>query len=299
VTSSSGAVRGISAAALLVASAATAVWLQMVREQRFPQIAAGTQLLYVQSPSAVKRLALSFDAVLADIYWIRLVQYYGGTRLSKAPDKNYDLLYPFLDLTTSLDPQFSVVYRFGAFFLAEPPPGGPGRPDLAERLIRKGMAANPQAWEYPHDMAFLYYRNRDFAKAADWFRRAAAVPGAPDWIAPLSAVTLAAGGQTDASRAVWRNLLASDEAWLRDAARFRLQQLDTIDFIGGVQKVVDAHTAAQGRPPAGWEMLIRGGILRGVPTDAAGRPLRLDPNSGHVTIDPASPLAPLPTDKAP
>ena len=47
--------------------------------------------------------------------------------------RTYALLYPLLDLTTTLDPYFSIAYRFGAIFLGEPYPGGPGRPDLADR----------------------------------------------------------------------------------------------------------------------------------------------------------------------
>ena len=48
-----------------------------------------------------------------------------------------------LDLTTTLDPLFNVAYRFGAIFLAEPYPGGAGRPDLAIALLEKGLQARP------------------------------------------------------------------------------------------------------------------------------------------------------------
>jgi hypothetical protein len=38
------------------------------------------------------------------------------------------------------------------------------------------MAANPERWEYPYDIGFVYYRNREYSKAAEWFRKAAGVP---------------------------------------------------------------------------------------------------------------------------
>ena len=38
----------------------------------------------------------------------------------------YQLLYPLLDITTTLDPHFNIAYRFGAIFLSEPYPGGAG-----------------------------------------------------------------------------------------------------------------------------------------------------------------------------
>src|SRR5262245_61717145 len=73
------------------------VGLQMARERRFPAAEPAQQILYVSSPAALKRMALSFDALLADLYWIRAIQYYGGARLSDRPTKNYALLYPLLD----------------------------------------------------------------------------------------------------------------------------------------------------------------------------------------------------------
>ena len=121
---------------------AAVVGLQAARERYAGLPAASADnLLYVRSPEAMRRLALSYDSLLADIYWIRAVQHYGGTRLSSDPDKRYDLLYPLLDLATSLDPRFNIAYYYGSTFLAEAPPGGPGRPDLAITLLLTASAA--------------------------------------------------------------------------------------------------------------------------------------------------------------
>ena len=78
-------------------------------------------------------------ASLSDVYWIRAVIYYGGRAARSRPARSYDQLYPLLDLVTSLDPQFKVAYRFGALFLSEPPPGGPGRPEQAIALLERGV----------------------------------------------------------------------------------------------------------------------------------------------------------------
>ena len=60
--------------------------------------------------------------------------------LAAVETPEYDLLYPLLDLTTTLDPLFNIAYRFGAIFLAEAYPAGAGRPDLAVALLEKGIA---------------------------------------------------------------------------------------------------------------------------------------------------------------
>ena len=101
------------------------------------------RILYVRSGAALKRIVLGFDALAADVYWIRAIQHYGGDRLTgPAQATKYQLLYPLLDITTTLDPYFNIAYRFGAIFLSEAYPGGPGRPDQSVALLRKGLVAH-------------------------------------------------------------------------------------------------------------------------------------------------------------
>ena len=276
---------------------AAAIGVQVLRDARHPRGVRETAgLLYVQSGSAIKRLALEFEALAADLYWIRAIQHYGGERLKAGGPRNYDLLYPLLDLTTSLDPYFSVAYRFGAIFLSEPYPGGPGRPDQAIALLQKGIGVQPTKWQYYHDIAFVqYWHKRDFRAAAEWFQRAANQPGAPNWLQPLVPAMLNAGGDRAAARLLWGNLLQGDQEWLRRTAARRLRQLDALDAIDQLQALVNRFP-----PPAGerfsWEWLIRRRILAGVPLDATGTPFQIDPSSGQVTVGQDSELQPMPRD---
>jgi tetratricopeptide (TPR) repeat protein len=284
---------------LLLLLAATVVELQRFRDRRFRAAETRQQILYVRSPAVMTRLALSYDAIVADLYWIRAIQYYGGTRLSRDPIKQYDLLYPLLDLTTSLDPKFSIAYRFGAFFLSEQAPGGAGRPDLAIALLQKAMAANPDRWEYPYDVGFVHYRYGRYQEAADWFRRAARFPGATNWLEPLAAVTLAAGGNLRASRLLWQQLLTNEQQWLRRTAEHRLQQLDAIEDIQRLQGLTADYERRHGDPPPTWDALVADGTIREVPKDPTGHVFVLNPWWGMVTVSDDSPLWPLPTERAP
>jgi tetratricopeptide (TPR) repeat protein len=284
---------------LLLLLAVMVVGLQRFRDEHFRAAETRQQILYVRSPAVMTRLALSYDAIVADLYWIRAIQYYGGTRLSADPDKHYDLLYPLLDLTTSLDPKFAIAYRFGAFFLSDQAPGGAGRPDLAIMLLTKAMAANPDRWEYPYDIGFVHYRYGRYQEAAEWFRRAARIPGATNWLEPLAAVTLAAGGHLQASRLLWQQLLTNEQPWLRRTAEHRLQQLDAIEDIQRLQGLTAAYERRHGDPPPTWEALVADGSIREVPKDPAGHVFVLNPWWGSVTVSDDSPLWPLPTERAP
>ena len=289
--------RKVLAGVALVLLGGAVVTLQAVRERQSSAADVAAEVLYVSSPAVMTRLALGFDDLASDLYWIRAIQYYGQARLQRSSAARYDLLYPLLDLTTSLDPRFRVAYNFGSFFLSEPVPGGAGRPDLAIRLLEKGMAANPQRWEYPHDIGFVYYRQGDYVRAAEWFRRAAQVPGATNWLEPLAATTLATGGDVRSSRLLWQNLLATSEhQWLRDQASKALLQLDAVDQKRQLERLTAEYERRHGIPPPTWEHLIRDGALRGLPRDSAGYVFSLNPWWGTVDVADDSPLRPLPVD---
>ena len=281
-----------------------AIALQAINDRQPPAaLPAGVtgNLLYVRSPEFIKRAALSYDALAADVYWIRAIQHYGSTKLSKDASKQYDLLYPLLDLTTSLDPYFDIAYRFGAIFLAERHPAGAGRPDLAIALLQKGLAAQPTKWQFAMDIGYVhYFWLQDYHGAADWFRRASDIPGSAIWLAPLAAVTLAQGGNRQSSRLLWQEVVKTSEVdWLKVQARFRLAQLDALDQIEALSRVVAAYRERTGRLPAAWLDLVNAGMLRGIPVDPERTPYSLDPSTGAVTLDPKSPLNPLPLSEQP
>lgn len=282
--------------ALVVILFGGVVGLQAVHERRGgPPASTSVSMLYVRSPEAMNRLALSYDALLADTYWIRAVQHFGSTRRSNDPNNRYDLLYPLLDLTTSLDPRFNVPYQFGAIFLSEDPPGGPGRPDLAIALLEKGLKAQPEKWEFAQAIGFVHYWSRqDYPEAAAWFARAAKFPNAPNWMAPLAATTLAVGGRRDSARQLWQQVAQSEDAgdWFRREAERRLQQLDAMDQIDELQRFVAAFEQRAGRQASSWDDLRQAGFMRGSPADPTGAPYSLE--AGIVSLDRQSRLNPLP-----
>jgi hypothetical protein len=78
-----------------------------------------------------------------------------------------------------------------------------------------------------------------------------------------------------------------------------LNQLDAMDGIDFMERLVQQYRARTGVLPATWTDMIRAGFLRGVPADPAGTPLRLDASTGRVSLDPKSSLNPLPTSEHP
>lgn len=294
--------RKAGAGALSLLTGAAVMWgaalsLQACRETHHALPPAANDVLYLRAGAAVPRLALGFDAILADIYWVRAIQHFGGTRHAAEGDKSYRLLYPLLDLTTTLDPHFNVAYRFGAIFLAEPYPGGPGRADQAIALLERGLATDPKKWQYAQDAGFVYYWwLHDYKAAAAWFDRASRIEGAPWWLRSMAATTLAQGGDRQSSRRLWQQLYeTSDDGWVKNNAQLRLTQFQALDQIDALAALVRRYVQLRGQPPDSWRALVAMGWVRGIPVDPSGTPYELDAAAaGGVVLSPKSPLAPLP-----
>jgi hypothetical protein len=249
------------------------------------------EVLFLWSGEHVKRLVPGFESLAADVYWLRTVQYYGGQRRFAA-GKPFDLLRPLIDITTTLDPELEIAYRYGAIFLSEPPPTGAGRPDEGVALLEKGVQALPLAWRLRQDLGFFYFLYlKDTANAARILVEAAEIPGAPFWLRTLAADLLARGGDRDASRRMWTQMFEQgEEGFIRENARAQLRSLDSLDLADAVAEAVAEFARRHGRRPRALGELVSAGLWRGPLADMAGVPLGYDGNTGRVFVQEGSPM---------
>lgn len=222
----SGAVTPIAAVIVVALGILLAAETLKARDRWYPQSVEQTRELYLTSGDTIGTLALGFDAVLADVYWIRAIQHYGRDRDRPSVTARYELLGPLVDITTTLDPYFTTAYIFGSLFLAEPQPTGPDQFDRAIALLEKGLQAEPDQWQYAQSIGFLHYWHRgDRQAAAQQFERAAAIPGAPNWLQPLAANMFMQGGDRNSARVMLEALAQSEERWIRQLAERKLREL--------------------------------------------------------------------------
>lgn len=259
---------------------------------KLDQLGAGAavqDVLFVPSPAVLKRMSLGYTGLLADIYWTRVVQYFGGRHHEHA--MQYKLLDPLLQITTALDPHLVVAYEFGSIFLAQQPPEGAGDPDAAVRLVERGIAANPDAWRLYYHLGFIQYIERhDYRAAADAFERGARVPGAHPWMKIMAATMAQSGGDTQTARFLWTKIYEStDDPLIRANAVKRLRALQVDEDVPYLERMVGAYRERNGHLPPSWGAMISSGELRGVPLDPLGRPYGLLPN-GRVEVESAADL---------
>lgn len=245
--------------------------------------------LLLHSGAAVRRLSLGYDALAADIYWTRAVQYYGGHVGSHNSD--FGQLWPLLDIATTLDPKLIAAYHFGAIFLSEPPPGGSGRADLAVQLVRRGMAANPENYFLVNDLGFVYYWYlRDYPAAANAYLEGSKIRNAPAWLKIMAALVAQRGGSLDTSRMIWTEIYnsAQDET-VRERALVTLRGLRALSDEQLLDQLAQQYKSRFGRFPASAGELREAGLIRGNPADPAGYPYVFG-SDGKTRLDPQSPV---------
>jgi hypothetical protein len=258
-------------------------WVQGHIDRRFGAFRAQEDVLYVWSGAQVKRLAPGFENLLADLYWLRTVQYFGGQRLFST-DKRFELLEPLTEITTTLDPRLEIAYRYGAIFLCEPWPNGKGDPQAGIRLLEKGVRALPGSWRLRQNLGYYRYIFLNDAKGgAQVLLEAARLPGAPFWLESLAGMVLARGGERQTSRVVWRQMYQQAEPGnIRENALYNLQWLDGLDALDALNAAVERFEQSQGRSPRDRsEAASLPGIRPGYLVDPSGVPFEYDAAKGR------------------
>jgi tetratricopeptide (TPR) repeat protein len=256
------------------------VELSRLIESRQPALAVivEDEKLYLTG-NAVKRMALGFNGVVADWYWMRSLQYIGRkvinsqetTQLDDLSRLNLKLLAPLLDTATTLDPQFMQPYEYAALVLPAV--------DVTEaiRISKKGIAANPSVWRLHQHLGYIYWQQKDFKAASETYRQGAQIPGAPAWMAAMEARMEAEGGSRDTAREIYQRMYQeSDEPDVKEMAKKRLLQIQSFAERDEIRLVIEDYKKRTKRCPSTW---------REVADALRQKHLRLDPSG--APLDPA------------
>ncbi len=247
-------------------------------------------LLYFSSPRAVKAMALGYDGLVADFYWMRAIQYYGRREEASKRPVRYKNLAALFDITTTLDPNMLDAYRVGSYFIAEPDPVGAGQPEEALKLLDKGLQAHPQEWRLHYDKGFLYYSfYQDYRKAGEIWMEAAKLPSAPHWMEGLAAMSMSKGGSIEVAMALWqRQYEESDREDVRENARNHMISYRVATDLWTLEFLIEKFRSAAGTYPASLRELMRTRPRKYSIADPTGVPYAYDPQTGAVRLGPDS-----------
>jgi hypothetical protein len=266
------------------------VWrLQQRIDVQQNAVATEDDQVMLRSSKLVKGLSLEYAPLAADIYWTRVVQYFGNKQAGKQLDLR--LLWPLLDVTSVLDPQLMPVYDFGSTFLSDAPPRGAGRPDLAVELLERGLKANPDQWRLYYDLGFVYYFDmKDYPKASAAFYEGSKNPKALIWMKTMAAKIAVEGNSPETSNFLWQDVYnTTTDALVKQNALRHLQLLRAEEDLKQIDALADEYQKRFGRRPVRMSELVQSGLLRGEPVDALGYPYILS-EAGKAELNLKTPL---------
>lgn len=233
----------------LGAAAGLTRWFELQRRPLLAaQLARTPDELYLK-PEQARRLSLGFNALVADWYWMRTLQYVGrkvsahegAILIDDLSALNLKILSPLLDNATTLDPRFLAAYEYGAIVLPAV------EVEAAVRLIKKGIAANPQAWRLHSYLGYIYWQQNRFQEAGEAYAAGARIPGAPPWMQSMSAQMATKGGSRETARAIYQNMYRqTDDEQMKKLSHARLLQLQSLDEMDALRALLAAHRERAG-----------------------------------------------------
>ena len=228
--------------ALALAFGFGAVTLVRIATATLPARAPLAELAYYPSGRALRPASLGHAETASDLAWLRAVQYYGEHRRT---DLRFLQLAHVFDVLTSLSPGFEGPYVFGAFAMAQEGRDFAG----AERLMLKGIEANPRSGRLAFELGFLNFvrpGGRDLDQAAEWFERAARLPGGPPQAGRFAAYARQHAGDLAVAVLLWDEVRrTSPNRLMREMAEREIAELQEAMRTGRTELAVKKLSTPQ------------------------------------------------------
>jgi hypothetical protein len=193
------------------------------------------ELAYYPSGQALRPATLGHAESVADLAWLRAVQYYGEHRRT---DLRFTKMRHVFDILTSLSPTFESPCIFGAFALAQEGRDFAG----AEQLMLRALERRPRSGRLAFELGFLYFvrpGDRDLRKAGEYFELASRLPGSPPSAAHFAASSRQNAGDLVVAHQLWSGVRAnSPNPYLRDIAERELERIEQAIATGRAELAV-------------------------------------------------------------
>ena len=185
-----------------------------------------------------------------------------------------------MDVITDLDPQYDYVYQVGGIILTE----RGHRVDLSNRLLKKGLEANPTVWQIPFYIGFNhFFYLHDPLQAAEYMLRASRLPGRPPFL-PLLATRLSAeaGNPEVALNFLGEMERQTYDEQIKEQLETRMKELIIERDVRILQTAVNRYTKIANHLPLNLGQLLSAGVLPALPQEPFGGEYRYDAKTGEV-----------------
>ena len=244
---------------------------------------------FVPDPELARIFSLGFGAAIADFYWLQAIQAVGGD-VQMTPELGQHL-GKLIDVVTTLNPRVDHPYRFAAIWMTE----SEENVRAANRLLRRGIEFHPDEWRNYFYLGFNhFFYLLENQRAGEMLERASTMPGAPRYLARLSARLKSESEDLEVAAAFLGRMLSTSEdeaakegyraaldeieveqrARLLDSARARFRERNHRDIIA-VADLVEGDSPVLAALPSAEPSSLPRALQR-------GSQWRLDPASDRI-----------------
>lgn len=183
--------KGVLAVILLIVIVPVSMGLRSTR------VNSGIPEKHIMPPS------LDFENIIADVLWIRGIQFLGTVYRKPGPGISKDdaaEIYALFDRIITLNPKFTPAYEYGGLALSV------SAPKLSLSLLEKGIAYNPEAgWKLPFYAGMVADQwMKDPGKACSYFEKAKAFADRPTYVDRFFARTASRAGELRTALDTWK-----------------------------------------------------------------------------------------------
>ena len=247
--------------------------LRLLERERPPD-ARAAELFYLPKGEYLKVAVLGYRQIAADLVWLKAVQHFGERRQTK---QGYLWAYRAVDVLTDLDPKFVLAYQVAGTILGV----WANLPHESIAILSKGMANNPDVWQFPFYLGYDYfYELHDPLTAAKYFRIASTLPGVPEYLPRLAARMTVEAGDPDAALEFLQKLYAKvqDDTKLREGLAARIREVTAERDIRMLERAVLLYRQRYRKLPVTLDELVARRILTRLPVEPLGGVYVLNPD---------------------
>ncbi len=234
------------------------------------------KLLYLPPAKYAQTLAMGYDALWADLTWIRLLQYFGGHYLT---DKKYPQVERIFDVIFELDPYFKDAYLFASMIFSEEVK----KPKTAIKYLEKGMKYLSSDWRLPFEAGFVCMENlKDYDKAKEFFSIATTKPGCPSYVERMIPYLESEAGRYMVALKYYEEALKKaqkrNDQISAEICKNKIKDTLYKYHLKILQDAIIEYKAKYGKNPDNLNDLVKVGILKSIPKDPYGGYYYIKPN---------------------
>ncbi|MCP9473592.1 MAG: hypothetical protein NNA30_12760 [Nitrospira sp.] len=270
---------GVSLWAIALGLLLSVVWLQSYLDHRQDRtLVQIEELAHLPKGDYLKPALLGYHHLGADVLWLKLVQVIGKRQNTM---EDYEWMAHALDVITTLDPQYAYAYYAGGVILGDLA----NRPDLANRLLKRGYEENPTVWNIPFLLGYNYYfLLADPDMGAYYTLRAASLPGRPAYLPGLATRMAAEAGKPETALAFLEaRLRETDDPEMKKFFETRMKEVIIERDIRMLERAVEEYRKRHGLVPPSLAALVQAGLLVALPLEPFGGEYHLDQWTGTIT----------------